>query len=440
MDDCLVTCFQISKEYLTNYLRPVRRQDNPLEFQRYFLAYSHPWKSHRFAILLGPRGMGKTTALLQFIWIELRNNLQRNTALYVPIDHFKLKKFTLYEIGEQFANFGGRLLCIDEIHKYENWAQELKSLYETFPDLTFVVSGSSVLEIGKASHDLSRRALVETVYGMSFREYLELKYMAKFFNSKIAANLSVCPLDAILGHHENNSRLIVTFLEQNDINVLAEFKSYLEEGYYPYFIEFVSHAEGKAMFWQTLEQQVHVTIESDIPNLYPSLTGVSIQKISKLLSFIAESVPYAPNYKKLKEALEIGDERTLKQYLKMLEDAQLIQVLYKNPTGFKQVEEVGKLYLQNTNLQWALSTNSNSGTLRETFLLSMLRQQGHTVYQPLEGDFLVKIDKKDVILEVGGKKKNRHQVYAQKTAYVVADDLKVGIGQKIPLWLFGFLY
>ncbi len=424
MNELLSVCFQVSRDYLVGHLRSVQS----VEFKRYFLLDSRAWQTLPLNLFVGPRGVGKTTSLLQLTLEALGMDIEKTDALYVPIDHFKLKEFSLYEIGEVFANYGGHLLCVDEIHKYENWAQELKSLYETFKDLKLVVSGSSILEIQKASHDLSRRALIHKVYGMSFREYLALKYRIPWLDSYDFLGL--------LTHHETICREIVELLGKDGIHILAEFQLYLKEGYYPYFKMF----DALELFGKTLEQQVRTSIESDIPNIYTSFTGVSTKKISKLLAFIAQSVPYEPNYKKLKAALDIGDERTLKQYIKILEDSLLLQTLYKYPKGFKQVEEIGKIYLQNTNLQWALSTDIDIGTLRETFLLSMLRQMDIPVYQPAQGDFLISDSKKKIILEVGGKRKNKLQIYQQKNSYLVLDDLKVGIDQKIPLWGFGFLY
>ena len=425
MDTTLATCRQLSRDYLISYFQG----NTNYGFQRYYLE-RNLLTEERFSILLGSRGIGKTVSLLQLILAKLEQNIEGTTALYVPIDHVKLKGLSLYEIGTSFAEYGGTLLCIDEIHKYEHWAQDLKSIVELFKDLTIIVSGSSILEIQKESHDLSRRALVLSAFGMSFREYLSLKYF-----DLITPVLTPYLIETILENHTLLAQKVVRYFDSKNINILEEFSLYLQEGYYPYFNEM----KKKENYWQTLEQQIHAIVEQDIPHVYSSFTGATSKKIIKLLHIISESVPYIPNYKRLKEALGVADERTLKQYLKILEDALLIQTVNKHNQGLKQIEEIGKFYLQNPNLQWALSNNPNIGTLRETFLLSMLKAQNYPVRIPEKGDFEVQIGKEKVVLEVGGKGKNRSQIFERK-GVIVSDGLKVGFDKKIPLWLFGFLY
>ena len=216
MNDLLSLCFSLRNNYILSNLDANAYQD----FQRYFVWHDTSWRSQRLSILLGARGIGKTIALLQIVWEALSYDTEKTNALYVPIDHFKLKNYSLYDIGENFANYGGKLLCIDEIHNYSNWAQELKSLYETFPNLKIIASGSSILEIEKEAHDLSRRAHVQNVFGMSFREYLECKY------PKLNQSLPIFDLDSITNHHQKGSENIIQLLKTVDTNDLQEFKHY----------------------------------------------------------------------------------------------------------------------------------------------------------------------------------------------------------------------
>lgn len=389
------------------------------DYKRYFLK-TNPLKN-RFSVIVGQRGIGKTTAIIQYILSHY--DIFTEKAIYVQADHFLVGEHSLYEIAEQFYNNGGKLICFDEIHKYPAWSKELKSINDTFPGLKIIASGSSALEIYKGSHDLSRRAIVYKMTGMSFREFIEIT---------IGISLKNYSLKEILKNHPEIASGIIAQVEAKDRKILALFREYLRYGYYPYFMEY----EDKDLFYLTLEQNIHTTLESDLMAIYPSLSGNSIKKIKKLLSVIAASVPFTPDLKRLKNILDIGDERTLKTYLKYLEDAGIILTMTRSGSGLRELEKPEKIYLNNPSLIHAIASGANTGTLRETYFINMLHDL-HKVSLPEKGDFLVD---DAYTFEVGGKSKAFTQIRGVKDAFLAADDIETGSGNRIPLWLFGFLY
>ncbi len=401
--------FIISQTYLKNY-----NQD----YIRYFLKEQK--LTNRFSIIIGQRGIGKTTLMVQYI-MQNYKDIYTTKALYLQADHILLGKYTLYDIADEFYKMGGELLCIDEIHKYGNWARELKSINDTFTKLKLLVSGSSALEITKGSYDLSRRALVYKIEGMSLREFIELKYKM---------DLPKISLEDILSSHQKSADKIIEIIEANSQKILPIFKEYLGIGYYPFFFEY----NNKEQFILALEQNINTTIESDLLSIYPSLTGNSIRKLKSLIRIIATTVPFTIELKKLKDAIAISDERTLKNYLKYLEDAGLIKMLQKDNKGIKSLQKPDKIYLDNPNLY--IYKNANIGTIRETFFINQL-SKNYDIVSPKQGDFLV--DGK-YTFEIGGKNKSFKQIKELPNSYVVSDDIEIGFGNKIPLWLFGFLW
>jgi predicted AAA+ superfamily ATPase len=406
--------FELSRQFLKNYNRP---------YKRYF-HHKYPLEN-RFSVIIGPRGTGKTTVIIQNILSTFNNDFFTRKALYVPADHFIVVGKSLYEIAEEFYNYGGECICFDEIHKWPKWSGELKSIYDSFPKLRIIASGSSAILIQKGSHDLSRRAIVYRMTGLSFREYIDL------LQGKNSVPLS---LETILENHNECATEIIKSVESEGAKVLSVFKDYLVSGYFPYFQEF----KNESLYHITLEQSLHTTIESDLISVYPKLSGRSIQKIKKLLNFIAESVPFTPDLKRLKQIVEIGDERTLKNYLKYLEDGGAIITLSKGAGGLRELEKPEKIYLNNTNLIYAISgkRKENIGNIRETFFISMLSGM-HKVSMSKVGDFFV--DDR-YIFEIGGKNKGFRQIKNAPNSFLAIDDIEMGIGKKIPLWLFGFLY
>lgn len=402
--------FKLSQSFIRQYNKT---------YIRYFLQSTS--LSHRFSIIKGPRGIGKTTAVVQHILRTYNHDFLTDKALYIQADHFAVQNYSLYEIAETFVQFGGELLCFDEIHKYPNWSKELKSIYDTFTPLRIIATGSSALEIHKGSHDLSRRAVIYTMRGMSFREFIEI-------NHDIV--LPSIGLEKLLSTHTEHSHRITGALEEFSLKVLPLFKRYLAVGYYPYFLDF----DDESLFYMTLEQNIHTTIENDLLAIYPTLTGTSIKKLKHLLGVIAANVPFTPDMKKLKTIIGVGDERTLKNYLKYLEDAGLIALLAKSSRGLGAIEKPEKIYLHNPNLLYLF--DNNIGTVRETFFYNALSST-HDVIAASGGDFT--IDSK-WIFEVGGKNKSFNQIKEIQNGYIAADETEHGFGQKIPLWLFGFLY
>ncbi len=388
---------------------------NDLKYKRYFIKDEKI--KHRLTIITGHRGIGKTTTIAQYM--ALHEDLK---SLYVSMDSFLIGGLSMYEIAQEFEMMGGELLCFDEIHKYSNWSQELKSIYDNFPALHIVASGSSAMEINRGSHDLSRRAHILKMHGMSFKEYLELT---------LGVELEKLTLASILSQHEVLAFDIVTKLEQIDKKILPIFEQYLKTGYYPYSLSIM---DGD-IFFDLLKQNIDVSISGDLLFVYPSLDGNSIKKLKLLLSIIMESVPFVPVIEKLKDRLDIGDGRTLKDYFIKLEDAGILKLLMKSSSkGLSKLEKPEKIYLDNTNL--LNIADANIGTVRETFFLNIL-SVGHQVTYPTKGDFLV--DDK-YLFEIGGKNKSFNQIKDIEDSFVVADGVEVGYGHKIPLWLFGFLY
>lgn len=398
----------------------IRLKDS--SYRRYFIQLK-PFR-HRLSLLLGQRGIGKTTTIVQFLLDNAEQDIYSKKILYIQADHFLVGSLSLYEIADEFQKMGGKYLGLDEIHKYANWSQELKSIYDTFPKLTVVASGSSALQMYKGSHDLARRAIKYTMVGLSFREFLEMV---------LDVRLPVYSLDEILKKHEPITSEIIEKIEMKGEKILPLFQRYQSHGYYPYFFEL----NDKELYFITLEQNLHSTIEGDLAAIYPHLTGATISKLKQLLVFIAKSVPFIPNWNSIKEILEIGDVRTLKTYFQYLEDAALIRSVAKGTHKLATVAHAGKIYLDNPNQMQALCLGDhNVGTLRETFFLDMLSSKHQVNIAPF-GDFFV--DDK-YVFEIGGKNKSFSQVSKEVNSFVVRDNEERGSGAKIPLWLFGFLY
>jgi len=398
---------------------------NNQEYKRYFVTTKQ--LEHRLSIIIGSRGIGKTTTVAQYI----SENYKDNKALYVNLDDIEnTSKYTMTQIAEEFVLNGGKLLCFDEIHKYENWSAELKNIYDRFDKLKIIATGSSALQINRGSHDLSRRAIVYNMVGMSFREFLELHHGYKF---------DVVTLENIVLKHIDLASNIKNIIEKNNQKTIPLFKDYLKHGYYPYFLSI----PNEVLFFQTLQQNINVSIESDLLNIYPKLNGNSIKKIKMLLSVIIKSVPFEPKMSELKKAADIKDDRTLKDYLSKLDDAGLIKLLMQNSLKMKTFDKPEKIFLANPNLMY--TKEPDIGNLRETFFVNQLDNyyknkqslDDKGIFSSNQGDFYCE---ERYTFEVGGKNKGFNQIKDLPDSYVASDDLEVGIGNKIALWLFGFLY
>lgn len=367
----------------------------------------------RLISVRGSRGTGKTTLFLQHIKKTFSNNL--NKVLYVNLDNIYFSNNTLVELAEKFASRGGTHLFIDEVYKYENWSKEIKNLYDDFPELHIAFTGSSLLEILNGRADLSRRTLVYELTGLSFREYLSLIK---------AHDFPIFTLEEILKNNEQISAEIASKIKPFEF-----FDDYLSFGYYPYFLE------GKDDYFNRLNETLNMILEVELPMLR-GLEIAYIPRIKKLLAVIGESAPFIPNITQL--AAKIGISRqTLLIYLKYLEDAKLINQLYKKSRGLSVLEKPEKILMENTNLiELFNGENANTGSRRETFVLNQLLHS-HKVDFSEESDFFV--DSK-YTFEVGGKNKKRKQIQEIPDSYIIADDIEFGTDRRIPIWLLGFMY
>lgn len=369
------------------------------------------WEARLIGIK-GPRGVGKTTLLLQYI----KQNLPLDhTTLYVSLDNIWFAQNNLVDLADDFAKKGGKYLFLDEVHKYPNWSQEIKNIYDDFPELKVVFTGSSMLEILNARADLSRRAVIYHMQGLSFREFLAIKTGHVF---------PILGLDELITNHVDITREVL-----KKIKPLEHFGSYLNHGYFPFF------QEVPDLYHLRLEEVVNMTLEIELP-LLRSVDISYIPKLKHLLHIISESVPFIPNITKLSERIGIN-RNTLVSYLFFLQEAHLSKNLYKDIKGITQMQKPEKIYLENTNFQFAFTPkNADLGNLRETFFINQVSYL-HTVEYVKDGDF--RVDGK-YIFEVGGKNKTTEQIQGVKNSFVAADDIEYGNPKKIPLWLFGFLY
>ncbi|HET8804146.1 MAG TPA: AAA family ATPase [Aequorivita sp.] len=361
----------------------------------------------------GARGTGKSTLMLQHI----QKNLPREKTLYISLDDIYFREHTFSEVADAFYKQGGRYLFADEVHKYPNWQQEVKNTYDFFPDLQLVVSGSSILALQQSQADLSRRLLRYQLTELSFREFIALKE---------GVELSTYSLKVII----SEPNVIVAELLQKIPSPLKLFAEYLAFGAYPFFVE------GEEEFLIRVNQLINVIIDYDLPEAKTIETATQA-KLKKLLYIVSTSVPFKPNIAKL--AVQLGTSRArLLELLHLLEKAQLLHNLRSGVFGTSLMNKPEKIFLRNTSLIMALAEGKpNKGNLRETFFLSQLVNAGHKVTYPKTGDF--RVDEK-YLFEIGGKNKTRKQIIKEEQAFIAADDIEYGFGQKIPLWLFGFLY
>ena len=381
-----------------------------VDFKRYL--YSEINWNNRLIAIVGARGVGKTTLLLQRIK-EQHSNL--NEVLYISLDNLYFGKYILSDFVDDFVKLGGKCLFIDEVHRYPNWSIEIKNIYDNYPQLTIVITGSSALDIHKGKGDLSRRIVIYKLNGLSFREFIEFKYKIKF-NTYTLEEITE---NAIGIAQEINSK----------IKPIKLFKEYLEIGYYPFFIEQEDH------YYQRIEQSVSEILENDLPAMEP-IDFSAVYNLKKLLMIIAEIVPFKPNVSKLSQQIGINRD-TLVKYLYWLQRADLLLLLSTDTYGIAKMNKPDKVYLNNPNLIYALGEdNANVGTVRETFFYNQLKVR-HKIYYPDKADFLV--DKK-YLFEVGGKNKTQKQITGLEHAFIAADNIEYAFNNTIPVWMFGFLY
>lgn len=374
----------------------------PTAFRRYM--YDEiKWHGRAFAIV-GPRGVGKSTMLLQYI----KDNLDVRDTLYVSADNLYFSENSLVALADRFVKLGGKHLFVDEIHKYEGWSRELKQIIDSYDDLQVVVSGSSILDIYKGMADLSRRLPMYSMQGLSFREYLQL-----FHNITVP----VYSLEDII-----NNRAALSGID----HPLPLFMDYLRNGYYPF--------GGDVEYAMELLQIINQTMEVDIPQHINANISVG-RKLKNLLSVVSKSVPFKPVMQKLADVTGIS-RNDVPSYLVYMEKAGMITQLRDTTGGIRGMGKVEKLYLDNTNLIYALSPNhADIGNIREIFFINQMRVRNDVVSSRVS-DFEIE----NKVFEIGGRKKGQKQISTVENGYVVKDDIETGYANVIPLWAFGLNY
>ena len=360
--------------------------------------------SARMIGIVGPRGVGKTTMLLQ----RIKLNHSLDDTLFINADDLYFAEHRLFDLASDFYKNGGRHLFIDEVHKYSEWSKELKMIYDYYPDFQIIFTGSSILDIYKGNADLSRRALSYYLPGLSFREYLNLSY---------GMQLPAYSLEDILSHKIEFPETRLT---------LPLFKEYMMKGYYPFFRD--------PGYEQRLRNVIGLTVENDIP-IYASMNIASTKKIRQLLYIISQSVPFKPNFTKIGQMIDVHRNQVT-DFLYYLERAGIIAQLRGETGGIRLLGKVEKVYLDNTNLIYALAENkSDIGNIRETFFLSQMKVY-NDVFSSEKSDFRIE----NFTFEVGGQGKQQKQIEGIENAYIVKDNIEYGYKNIIPLWHFGFNY
>lgn len=385
------------QEYFDNQLEYTTSQ-----FHRYM--YNQIDWDNRLIGLVGPRGVGKTTLMLQ----HAKEQLPRHSTLFVTAEDMYFVINNIVEFAADFVKKGGRYLIIDEIHKMEDWARYLKLIHDYQPKLNVIFTGSSILDITKGTHDLSRRAIMYSMQGLSFREFLSLFH---------GINVQVYSLKQILNHEVK----IPT-----DVQILELFKDYLQKGYYPFSKE--------NQYKTRLKQVINNTLEVDIPQ-YAKMNVATGRKIKQLLGIIARSVPFKPNMSTLSTVLDTS-RNSIADYFIYLEEAGMITLLHDSTSGVRALGKVNKVYLDNTALVYNLAEEEvNIGNIRETFFYNQMRLN-HEVVSSDVADFTIG----KYTFEIGGKNKKQKQIESVEDAFVVKDDIESGYLNVIPLWMFGLNY
>lgn len=380
--------------------------------------YKSMESDHRIIGVVGPRGIGKTTYILSYLRDNYFNNPQ---ALYVSADDLYFSENKLLTVAREFVDrYDGRLFCIDEIHKYPNWGQELKNIYDKYKNLKIIFSGSSSIDLIREKYDLSRRATLKHMPGMSFREFLEIKTEQKF---------SIYSLDEII----ENGMDIATELALTP-KLIGWFNEYLKVGYYPLFYDYMDNDD----IYQALTGIIEKGIYIDIPSYY-KIKSSTIPVFKKILNFIYSSPPSSINVNKIAKSLK-KDHGDVTRYLEMLRESGLLRFLLIDRTGHALMRNTEKVFLNNTNLFYAieheLGKGMDKGTVRELFALTCLENAGLKPAYSKIGDLTCR----DFLFEIGGKNKSTKQIRESNNAFLLLDDILIGTEKRIPLYLLGFLY
>jgi uncharacterized protein len=371
----------------------------------------------RLTGLIGPRGTGKTTLLLQYIKEKI---VDKDSCIYASIDNiFFTHTPLLYFVNELYEDYGVRYFFFDEIHKYRNWNQELKNIYDSYPDIKVIFSGSSSIDLLKGTYDLSRRGTLYHIGGMSFREYL-------LFNN--IADIPAITLDDLINHRSEVETVIATIKK-----IKGHFKDYLGQGYYPFYLE------DRTTYNQKILRVIEKTIYEDISNFY-KLKTENLSHFKRILSYLATIPPGELNRNSI--AKNIGlDNKTIQNYLNILSETGLVELITLNRSGSNILKQTEKLFLDNPDLYLSIikeiGFNAQLGTLREIFFIKMIKNAGYKIHCHKSGDFEVN----KTIFEIGGKNKTIKQIKDNLPhAFLVKDDILYGSRYEIPLYLFGFLY
>lgn len=365
----------------------------------------------RLIMIKGARGVGKTTMMMQ----RCKNNGEH--GVYASLDQLFFNDHTIVELADYHYKHGGTHLYLDEVHRYPrpNWEQELKNIHDSYPDLHVVFTGSSLLQLNSKAADLSRRVAIYELRGLSFREYL---------NFSGNYGLEPISLSEILNNHRSHASKITS-----SIRVIGEFEKYLKKGYYPFFMDC-----SEFTYSQRVERLVSSVIDIDIP----SVTSIEYEtqlKLKKLLVVLAEQVPFVPNMTNLSRDVEVTRNQLMK-FFTLLNEGEILRTLTDDSTQPKRASKPEKILFDNPSVMQALGISNKAGTMRESFVASMLSWAG-TLYAAKGGDFL--LDRR-YLFEVGGKGKGFSQIADKPNSFVIADNIETGIGNKIPMWLLGFIY
>lgn len=387
------------------------KERTSLDFVRY-LYHEIRWNNRLIAIT-GARGTGKTTLMLQYIKEHYPG--YGSEALYASLDNIWFATHSLYELADEFQKMGGKALFLDEVHKYPTWSREIKNIYDSFPDMKVVFTGSSLLEIHKGEADLSRRAVTYHLHGLSFREFLQFEY---------GYQMTAVPLADILTRH-----IEIAIEIGKQLKPLVAFKEYLTYGYYPFY------KEDKVMYHERLLATLNTILDVDLPST-EKIDYYSLGKIKKLFAILAQLVPYIPNISMLSKEIEVS-RISLLNFLTYLQKAQALLLLDKKALGIKQLTKPEKIYLGNTNYAYALGgEKTDIGNVRETFFFNQTLVR-HKVTYSTQIDFTLD---ETYNFEIGGKNKTKKQLAEVENGYLALDNIELGFGNEIPLWMFGLLY
>ena len=400
-----------------NFINTYKRLLQATDFACHRYLFNDFNMKNRLTGLVGARGVGKTTLLLQFIKEKIDDS---DECIYAAIDNLYFSSNLLSDfVDELYEEYGVRNFFLDEIHKYPNWNQELKNIYDSYPEIKIIFSGSSSIDLIKGAYDLSRRGVLVRMAGMSFREYLLFNGIAdiapitfaELLNDRGAIENAVAPIKKFRGH----------------------FKAYLGKGYYPFY------TEGEESYQEKVLRIIEKSVYEDIPNSY-KLKTENLIYLKRILSYLATIPPGEMNRNSIAKNLGI-DNKTIQNYLQILSETGLVELLKEDRSGSRILKNTEKMYLDNPDLYHAIVAATGYqvqvGTVREIFFIKMLKNSGHKVHYSRVGDFVVN----DIIFEVGGKSKSKKQIKNKlEKAYLVKDDILYGSKYEIPLYLFGFLY